>query len=161
MFKVSILCLFSPLITSLQLTRPPREVAAVVTVLSFWPVTLKNSNFVPSAPLLVRVNVLFKVSPITVVPKSIRHVSVDSCSNICFNVFTLIQSIDDQYCEFKKIPTIYIDHCKYFKKFQFVFLILYKKKNWLKMIIYITFLCGTLKRNSKWPSLWQEFHFSK
>lgn len=89
MFKVSFLCFVSPLISSLQLTRPPREVAAVVTVLSFWPVTLKNSNFVPSAPLLVRVNVLFKVSPITVVPKSIRHVSVDSCLNI-FNILTLI-----------------------------------------------------------------------
>lgn len=130
MFKVSILCFFSPLITSLQLTRPPREVAAVVTVLSFWPVTLKNSNFVPSAPLLVRVNVLFKVSPITVVPKSIRHVSVDSCSNICFNVFTLIQSIN--IANSKKIPTIYIDHCKYFNEISVCVLNFIEKKELIK-----------------------------
>ena len=61
------------------LTILPSDVAAVVTVLSLRPSTLKNSYFVPSAPLLVRVNVLLSVSPITVVPKSIFLVSVDSC----------------------------------------------------------------------------------
>lgn len=92
--------------------------------------TLKNSNFVPSAPLLVRVNVLFKVSPITVVPKSIRHVSVDSCSNICFNVFTLIQSIN--IANFKNIPTIYIDHCKYFNEISVCVLNFIEKKELIK-----------------------------
>lgn len=58
-----------------SLTNRPREVPAVVRVRGFIPVTLKKSNLVARAPLLVRVNVLFSVSPMTAVPKSTQPVS--------------------------------------------------------------------------------------